>query len=48
MDMQKFSELLLKCDDLKDIPAIYVLRVAISVLEIINKGDCFKENGSCM
>lgn len=48
MDMQKFSKLLLNCEDLKDIPAIYVLRVAISVLEIINKGECFKETNSCI
>lgn len=48
MDMKKFSKLLIQCEDLKDIPAIVVFRVAISVLEIINSGQCFKETESCI
>ncbi len=48
MDMKKFSELLIQCEDLKDIPAIVVFRVAISVIEIINSGECMKELDSCM
>lgn len=48
MDMKKFSELLIQCEDLKDIPAIVVFRVAISVIELINSGECMKELDSCM
>lgn len=48
MDTKKLSELILKCDDIKDIPAIYIIRVAISVIEIINSGECMKEIDSCI
>jgi hypothetical protein len=48
MDTRKLSELLLKSDDLKDIPAIYILRVAVSIIEFINSGECMKELDSCM
>lgn len=48
MDTNKLSELLIQSKDLQDIPVIYVLRVAISVIEIINSGACFKETESCL
>ena len=41
MDNKKLMEELTKRDDLKDIPAIFVLRVAVAILEIINSGGCF-------
>lgn len=41
MDNKKFIEELAKREDLKDIPAITTLRVAIAILEIINSGECF-------
>lgn len=43
MDMDKFIEKLFGREDLKDIPVIYLCRVAISIFEIINEGDCFYE-----
>lgn len=48
MDTNKLSKLLIKCEDLKDIPAIVILRVAVSLLELINSGECMKELDSCM
>ena len=48
MDTRKLSELLLKSDDLKDIPAIYILRVAVSIIEFINSGIEFINSGECM
>ena len=48
MDMEKFIECLIECEDLKDIPAITVFRVAISIIEIINEGKCLKELDACM
>ena len=47
LDNKKFIEELAKREDLKDIPAITTLRVAIAVLEIVDSGECFldsKEN----
>jgi len=41
MDNKKLTEELLKRDDIQDIPAIYILRVAVAILEIINSGGCF-------
>ena len=41
MDMDKFIEKLFDRTELKDIPVIYLCQVAISVLEIINEGECF-------
>lgn len=41
MDNKKLIEELAKREDLKDIPAIYTLQVAVAVLEIINSGECF-------
>jgi len=41
MDNNLLCEKLIERDDIKDIPAIYVLKVAIAVLEIIDSGECF-------
>lgn len=41
MDMDKFVEELFNREELKNIPAIYLCQVAISILEIINEGKCF-------
>ena len=41
MDNKILCEKLIEREDLKDIPAIYVLRVATAVLEIIDRGECF-------
>ena len=43
MDMDKFYKLITSDEDLKDIPLIYIMRVAIAVFEIINSGECFYE-----
>ena len=44
MDMDKFIEKLFGRKDLKDIPIEYLCRVAISVLEIINEGECYYDS----
>ena len=44
MDMDKFIEKLFDRTELKDIPVIYLCQVAISVLEIINEGECFYDS----
>lgn len=41
MDMDKFIEKLFSREELKNIPVIYLCQVAISILEIINEGECF-------
>ena len=41
MDNRILVKELSEREDLKDIPAIMVLRVAIAVLEIIDSGECF-------
>lgn len=41
MDMDKFIEKLFGREELKDIPVIYLCRVAISIFSIIEEGDCF-------
>ena len=41
MDNRVLVKELSEREDLKDIPAIMVLRVAIAVLEIIDSGECF-------
>ena len=43
MDMKKLCDMLIQRDDLKDIPIIFVLRVACAVFEIIDSGDCYKD-----
>ncbi len=50
MDMNKFCEKLIQDKDLGDIPMIYVFRVAIAVMEIINNGECFydSEEAKCL
>lgn len=40
MDMNKFYELLTNDETLKDVPIVYILKVAIVVFEIINSGEC--------
>ena len=40
MDNKKLIQELTKNEDIKDIPAIYVLRVTIAVLEAIKSGGC--------
>lgn len=41
MDTRLLCEKLMERDDIKDIPAIMVLKVAVAVLEIIDSGECF-------
>lgn len=41
MDNRILVKELSEREDLKDIPAIMVLKVAIAVLEIIDSGECF-------
>ncbi len=41
MDNKLLCEKLIEREDIKDIPAIHVLKVAIAVLEIIDSGECF-------
>ena len=43
MDMKKFVDLLLKCDDLKDVPIEYIFIVVSSVFKVINNGKVFYE-----
>lgn len=43
MDMTKFYECLVKDESIKDIPIIYVLRIAAAILEIIDSGECMYE-----
>lgn len=44
MNTKKLCEKLSEREDLKDIPAIMVLKVAIAVIEIINSGECLFDN----
>lgn len=41
MDMKKFTDLLLKREELKDIPITIIARVVSSVFEVLNNGDVF-------
>ena len=43
MDVKKFVNLLLKSDDLKDIPMEHIFKVVFSVFEIIKNGNVFYE-----
>lgn len=45
MDTKKLYRALLDDNDIKDIPIIFVIRVAYAVLKIINEGNCFYETG---
>ena len=41
MNTKLLCEKLTEREDIKDIPAITVLRVVVAVLEIIDSGECF-------
>ena len=41
MDNNLLCQKLMEREDIMDIPAIHVLKVAIAALEIINSGECF-------
>ena len=41
MDMKKFVDLLLKQEDLKDIPITIISRVVSSVFRVLNNGNVF-------
>lgn len=41
MDNKLLLQKLMERDDIKNIPAIHVMAVAIAVLEIIDSGECF-------
>lgn len=42
MDMEKLYDKLMSSEDIKDIPFIYIFRVAVCVIKIINSGECFQ------
>lgn len=44
MDMNKFYEAIMNEQSIRDIPILYVLRVALVVFEIINSGECMYKN----
>lgn len=44
LDNKRMIEELAKREDLKDIPAIHVLKTAVAVLEIIDSGECFLDS----
>lgn len=41
MDMKKLIDILLKSEELKDIPMDLIFRVVSSVFNILNNGDVF-------
>lgn len=41
MDMKKFVSILLKKEDLKDIPMNHIFKVVCSVFDILNNDDVF-------
>ena len=43
MDMDKLYDILVNNEFINDIPLSYIVRVAVTVFEIINSGDCFYE-----
>ena len=43
MDMKKFVNLLLKSDDLKDVPIEYIFRVVSSVFNVLKTGNVLYE-----
>lgn len=43
MDMKKFTDKILKSEDLKDIPAVYVFRVSFFILNLLKDRDIFYE-----
>ena len=40
MDMNKFYQILISDDRIKDMPMTIVLRITLIVLDIINSGEC--------
>jgi hypothetical protein len=44
MDMNKFYKAIMNEPSIRDIPILYVLRVAVVVFEIINSGECMYKN----
>ena len=46
MDMDKFVEKLFSRKELKDIPIEFLCRVAISIIEIINEGECYYDSAT--
>ena len=43
MDMKKFVDKLLKCDELKDVPMDYIYKVVSSVFNVLKNGSVFYE-----
>lgn len=41
MDMKKLCDMLTTKEEIKDIPLMYIFRVASATFEIINSGECF-------
>lgn len=41
MDILKLFEMVMDCDEVKDIPVIYVYTIVTCVIEIIGSGECF-------
>ena len=41
MDMKKFVDKLLKCDELKDVPIDYIFRVVSSVFKVMKNENVF-------
>jgi len=50
MDMNKLCEKLLQKPEIKDIPLVFVFKVACAVFDVINEGECFydTEETKCM
>lgn len=44
MDVEKLCDKLIEDETLKDIPLTHVLRVVLSVFDLINSGECYYEN----
>ena len=42
MDTDKLYQELLNDKDIDDIPIIFVMRVACSIIKILNEGKCFR------
>ena len=43
MDMKKFVDILLKCDELKDVPMDHIFKVVSSVFKVLKNGNVFYE-----
>lgn len=44
MDIEKLFNKLIEDENIKDIPVMYLLRVATVVFELINSGEFYYEN----